>query len=47
MGMNLGLICVNSRLTEGLGTWSGGLALTGPEASEGSLCVVFLSIPFH
>jgi len=45
MGANLGLIHLKARLTQGLGTWSGGLALGGPEAPKGGFCVVFLLIP--
>jgi len=46
MGATLNLIHVNSRITQGLGTWSGGLAPGDPEAPKGGLCVVFPSIPF-
>jgi len=46
MGANLGLIHLNTGLNQGLATWSGGLALGGPEAPEGGLCFVFPSIPF-
>ena len=45
-GTSLGLIHLNSKLTKGLGTWSGGLTPGGPEAPEGGLCIVFPSIPF-
>ena len=37
MGANLGLIHLNSRLNQGLGTWSGGLATRGIEVPEGGL----------
>lgn len=45
MGAIFGLIPLNVMLTQGLGTWSGGLAPGGPKAPKGGLCVVFRSIP--
>jgi len=46
MGVTLGLIHLNSRLTQGLGTWSGGLTPRCTKAPKGGLCVLFPLIPF-
>ena len=37
MGETLGLIHWNAKLTEGLDTWSGGLAPGGPKAPKGGM----------
>ena len=47
MGVNLGSIHLNVRLTQGLGPSGGGLAHGGLEAPKGDLCAVFLPIPFR
>lgn len=41
MGETLGLIQLNARVTQGLGTWIGGLAPTGLEAPmRGIVCCI-------
>ena len=45
MGAIGGLVQLKSKLTQGLGTWSGWLALGGPVAPEEGQFVFCLSIP--